>query len=104
MTTDSTSQPVRIGVIGVGQIGKHHLENYQKVPGVEVVAIADIDAAEAQRVAARFGIAHVYTDFRELLRREDIVAVDVCLHNNLHMPARTFTVRSPWPAATPTPS
>ena len=94
MTTDSTSQPVRIGVIGVGQIGKHHLENYQKVPGVEVVAIADIDAAEAQRVAARFGIAHVYTDFRELLRREDIVAVDVCLHNNLHMPVTVAALQA----------
>ena len=27
-----------------------------------------------------------YTDYRELLKRDDIDAVDVCLHNNLHVP------------------
>lgn len=77
---------VKIGVIGVGQIGKHHLENYQSIPEAEIVAIADINAAEAQRVAALYNIPHVYTDFRELLQREDLQAVDVALHNNLHMP------------------
>jgi predicted dehydrogenase len=33
-----------------------------------------------------YGIPDVYTDFHELLKREDVQAVDVCLHNNLHMP------------------
>jgi len=78
--------PVRIGIIGVGQIGKVHLQNYKKIPRVEIVALADIDVAEGKRVSEEFGIPHVYTDFRELLRRDDIQAVDVCLHNNLHMP------------------
>jgi predicted dehydrogenase len=77
---------VRIGVIGVGQIGKRHLERYAQIEGGEVVAIADINAAEVGRVSGVFGIPDAYTDFRELLTRDDIVAVDVCLHNNYHMP------------------
>ncbi len=77
---------IRIGVIGVGQIGKHHLRNYAEIEGAEVVAIADINEAEARRVSEQFGIPNVYTDFRQLLARDDIEAVDVCLHNNLHMP------------------
>ena len=77
---------IRIGVIGVGQIGKYHLNNYQGIEAAEVVAVADIDQVEAQRVSEQFGIPHVYEDFRELLSRDDIEAVDVCLHNNLHMP------------------
>ena len=77
---------VRIGVIGVGQIGKHHLNNYQKIEDAEVVAIADINEVEAKRVGEVYHIPDVYTDFRQLLRREDIEAVDVCLHNNFHMP------------------
>jgi len=81
------SDRVRIGVIGVGQIGKHHLDIYRKqAPDAEIVAIADIRGAEANRVSREYGVPHVYTDFRELLERDDIVAVDVCLHNNLHMP------------------
>lgn len=86
MTGEKHNKTVRIGVIGVGQIGKHHLDNYQQIESAQVVAIADIDTQEAQRVSEHFGIAAVYTDFRELLRRDDIEAVDVCLHNNLHMP------------------
>jgi predicted dehydrogenase len=77
---------VRVGVIGVGQIGKAHVERYKKVPDAELVAVADINEAEAQRVAKMHGIPAAYGDFRQLLARDDIVAVDVCLHNNLHMP------------------
>jgi predicted dehydrogenase len=78
---------VRIGIIGVGQIGKHHLNVYQEqVPDAEIVAVADINEVEANRVSEAYRIPDVYTDFRELLKRDDVEAVDVCLHNNLHMP------------------
>jgi predicted dehydrogenase len=77
---------IRVGVIGVGQIGKHHLNTYVQIDGAKVVAVADIDEAEGQRVASQYDIPHLYTDFRQLLARDDIDAVDVCLHNNYHMP------------------
>ncbi len=79
-----SAEKIRVGVIGVGQIGKHHLDNYQQIEGAEVVAIADVNASEANRVAEVYGIPAVYTNFRELLQRDDIQAVDVCLHNNFH--------------------
>lgn len=90
------TRTVRVGVIGVGQIGKSHLNNYtQKCKGgVEIVAIADINEAEARRVADQFGIPHVYTDFHDLLKRDDIEAVDVCLHNNLHMPVTVAALQA----------
>ncbi len=81
-----TNNTSRVGIIGVGQIGKGHVHTYMGMPHVEIVAIADINEAEARRVAAQNGIANVYTDFRELLARDDIEAVDLCLHNNFHMP------------------
>ena len=79
-------RPIRIGLIGAGQRGQQHLETYQHVPGAEIVAIADINEALAQRVAAQFNIPYVYTDYRKLLQRDDLVAVDICQHNNLHRP------------------
>jgi predicted dehydrogenase len=78
-------EKIKIGFIGVGQIGKRHIERYKKLP-VEIVAIADVDEAEAQRVATENGVPKVFTDFRELLKIDEIQAVDVCLHNNLHSP------------------
>ena len=86
MTAKNRDRKIKIGCIGVGQIGKHHLENYSKIEDAEIVAIADIDEAELKHVAAQYDVPHRYTDFRELLKREDIEAVDVCLHNNLHRP------------------
>jgi predicted dehydrogenase len=88
------SEKIRIGVIGVGQIGKQHLRRYQDVPGADVVAVADINEAEAVRVSEVFGVPDVYTRFRELLARDDIQAVDVCLHNNLHMPVTVAALQA----------
>jgi predicted dehydrogenase len=86
MRKNGDQNTIRVGVIGVGQIGKGHVELYQKIEGAQVIAIADIDEQEVTQVAERYTIPHAFTDFRELLRIEEIDAVDVCLHNNLHMP------------------
>ncbi len=80
------NKTIRIGIVGTGIIGKAHLETYSKMPGVELVAACDINTPELNRVADRFKIPHKYVNFRELLKRKDIDAVDVCLHNNLHAP------------------
>ncbi|MGG4034699.1 Gfo/Idh/MocA family oxidoreductase [Paenibacillus cisolokensis] len=77
---------IRIGIIGVGIIGKVHLDYYAKIEGAEVVAAADLNEAELQSVAEKYHIPHTYTRFQDLLQRDDIDAVDVCLHNNAHAP------------------
>lgn len=77
---------IRLGIIGVGQIGKSHLNTYSKIEDAEVVAASDVNAAELRTVAEQFKIPHTYSSFRDLLKRDDIEAVDVCLHNNLHAP------------------
>src|SRR6266508_4657882 len=82
----SEHRPIRIGLIGAGQRAQQHLEDYQGVVGAEILAIADINEALAQRVAAQFKIPNVHTDYQDLLQRDDIEAVDICLHNNLHRP------------------
>ncbi len=81
-----SQEKVRVGVVGVGQIGRQHLKSYQSVENAHVVAVADINESGAKEAAEQFGIAHVYADFREMLKRDDIEAVDVCLHNNFHSP------------------
>src|SRR5205814_2706370 len=48
----------------------------------------------ARATAEKFSAAHVYTNFRELLRRDDLDAVDVCLHNNLHRPVTELALRA----------
>ncbi len=78
---------VRIGIIGVGQIGKIHLRAYRDIEAVEIVAASDVNESELARVAEEYAIPNTYPEFRWLLERDDIEAVDICLHNNLHAPA-----------------
>ena len=81
------SDKLKIGIIGTGIIGKSHVRNYQSMQNdVEIVAVADINESEAQRVAQEYGIPHVFSDYRDLLKIDEIDSVDVCLPNFLHAP------------------
>jgi predicted dehydrogenase len=80
------SKPVRVGVIGVGFIGKVHLQALSNVPQAQVVAIADIEPVRLAKQAKEFGIEHTYADFREMLAREDLDAVTVATPNDTHAP------------------
>jgi predicted dehydrogenase len=79
-------EAIRVGIIGTGRVGQSRMKTYASLAGARVVACADVNETEARRVAHEHGVAHVYASFRDLLARDDIDAVDVCLHNNFHMP------------------
>ncbi|MFC1453502.1 Gfo/Idh/MocA family protein [Verrucomicrobiota bacterium] len=85
---------IRLGIIGVGQIGKSHIAQYKEIGAAELVAAADVNEAELGSVCDERGIPNRYTDFRKLLERDDLDAVDVCLHNNLHMPVTVEALRA----------
>jgi predicted dehydrogenase len=62
---------VRIGFVGVGGMGQcAHLKNYAVLDTCEVVAIAEIRTSLGQKVAARYGIPHVYSSHEEMLASE----------------------------------
>lgn len=77
---------IRIGIIGTGIIAHQHMEMYSKIPGVKVVAACDLIASKLEAFADKYAIPNRYENFRELLQRDDLDSVDVCLHNNLHAP------------------
>jgi predicted dehydrogenase len=85
---------VRIGVIGCGQIAQQHFKSYQGIPDAEVVACADIKPEAAESSAKAFGIPKVYYNAHEMLEKEELDAVDVCLHNNLHRSATEAVLAS----------
>ncbi len=67
---------IRVGVIGVGYLGKFHAEKYAGMDNVRLVGVADIDRSRAEDVAARFG-SRAFTDYRDLLSRVDAVSIVV---------------------------
>lgn len=69
---------MRVGVIGCGFQGKLHVECLRAIPGVQVVAVADTDAARRDAVARANGVPRQYDDYRELLADGPYDLVTVC--------------------------
>ncbi len=84
----------RIGIIGTGQIAQAHMKKWAEIDEVEIVIVCDIDVVALARAREQFAIPASTTDFRELLKRDDLDAVDVCLHNNLHAPVTVEALRA----------
>ncbi|MBN8617288.1 MAG: inositol 2-dehydrogenase [Anaerolineae bacterium] len=76
---------LRIGVIGAGRIGKVHAETLvQRVPGVEVVAVADVVESAAKELASRLHIPTATADYRDILADTSINAVAICSATDTH--------------------
>ncbi|MGE3508309.1 MAG: Gfo/Idh/MocA family oxidoreductase [Vicinamibacterales bacterium] len=78
---------LRTAAIGVGYLGRHHARILSSLPGVELVAIVDRNAARAEEIAAAAG-TRALTQADELLGRVDAVTVAAPteLHHQLAMP------------------
>lgn len=77
---------LKVAVVGTGLIAtaKHlpALKNLAKI--VDLVAICDVNAEQAQKVAADFGGPKTYTDLATMLERERPDIVDICTPPKLH--------------------
>jgi predicted dehydrogenase len=69
-------KPVRVGVIGVGALGRHHARVYAQLPGVHLVGVHDTSPARAEEVASGHG-TRAFAELRQLLNEVDAVSVAV---------------------------
>ena len=78
---------IRVGVIGVGYLGRFHARIYKDMPGVELVGVVDTDRETADRVAAEYETRALY-DPMALLDEVDVVSVVVptSLHRQVAVP------------------
>ena len=73
------------GIVGCGWVASAHAWGVRSLADdARLVAVADKDEARARELAARFDVPVVTNDYRELLARDDIQAVSVCLPDFLH--------------------
>ena len=73
------------GVIGTGIVGgAWHAHVYHHLPQAQLVAVCDLNEARAREIAERYHVPQVYTDYRELLARDDIAAVSIATPDFAH--------------------
>ena len=82
---------LNIGIIGAGKISELHAYGYLQHPKARIVAVADNRAGIAESRAAEWGAEKYFTDYRDMLKLEEIDAVDIITPHNLH---RQMTVES----------
>ncbi len=75
--------PVRFGVIGLGNMGRHHVRVLSELPEVELVAVADQSDA-ALELVRRSRKVRTYLGYEEMLDRERLDAVVVAVPTSLH--------------------
>ena len=76
---------LRVGVVGVGMMGQHHVRVYSELARegkVELVGIADANFERAKELAKKYGTIP-YADYRDLAR-ENLDAVDIAVPTSLH--------------------
>lgn len=78
---------LRVAVVGVGHLGRHHARILSDLPGAELVAVVDINRPRAQEVATATH-TRALTDYRDLVGQVDAVtlAVPTELHRDMALP------------------
>jgi predicted dehydrogenase len=67
---------LRVAVIGVGHLGKHHARILSSLPDVELVAVVDTNRARAEEIGSAHGVRPLH-DVRDLVGQVDAVTIAV---------------------------
>jgi predicted dehydrogenase len=86
---------MRVGIIGLGFMGGVHLQNWQGIDGVEVVAVCDANPIQKKATQGNLDVSDdelnldgvtIYTEVAAMLEAENLDAVSITLPTHLHKP------------------
>lgn len=75
---------VKVGIVGLGHVSYFHMNAYADHPDAEIVAVCDLNEAQAKAMAERYGVKKYYTDYSEMLNDSEINTVDITTPTFLH--------------------
>ncbi len=83
---DNNSSLLKVGVIGVGSIGRHHARIFSELQDVALIGVVDIDPVQAQEIASKYN-CKAYTDYTEIINNVDAVSIaaPTRLHHRISM-------------------
>ena len=65
---------VRIGVIGVGHLGQHHVKHYKTLDNVELIGVFDVDRERSSEISKKFDVK-VFDDLNSILEEVDALSI-----------------------------
>lgn len=87
---------LRIGIMGAGQESIHsHFPNCLKNSDIaEIAAVCDVNLENAKKAAEQFRVPAYYADHREMLKKENLDMVTICVPNKFHEPLTIDALRA----------
>jgi len=82
----SATHPLRVGIIGGGNIATNHTRGFRMHPEARVDMVAEINPERREWFAREFDIPETVADYRDILARPEIDVVSIALPNFLHAP------------------
>jgi myo-inositol 2-dehydrogenase/D-chiro-inositol 1-dehydrogenase len=76
-------QSLRLGFIGAGEMAMWSVYPSLHFAPIRLEAVCDLDAGKAEIAAEKFGAQYKYTDYRQMIREQDLEAVIVQMHPGL---------------------
>lgn len=89
---DSVVLIMKVGVVGVGNMGQNHARVYSGMNGCELAGIADSDVVRAEKIAQTYG-TKAFTDYKDLIN-EGIEAVSIVVPTVLHKQVASFFIKN----------
>ena len=83
----ASRKKLRIGSVGIGGMGNGHLSAHAANKRVKIVALCDLIPEKCEQAIVRHGLdpkTHIYTDFKEMIEKEKLDAVDIATPNDFH--------------------
>ena len=87
---------IRVAVIGMNGRGRNHIQSLQRIQGVRIVALCDVDTAVLDKVkpTVNGGNVKTYTDLRKLFEDKDVDAVTIATPNHWHSLAAIWALQA----------
>ena len=73
---------VRVGIVGSKFAADFHCDSYSRNEKVEIAAVAAID--NLPEISSKWGIPKTYEDYNEMMEKEKLDLISVCVPNFLH--------------------
>lgn len=89
---DENLKKLRVGVIGCGRISVMHLTSASRLETADLVACCDIKPERATAAAEKYGIK-AYNSYEEMIEKENLDAVHVCLPHYLHAKVSIYAMK-----------
>ena len=80
-------ETVRFGIIGCGNMGRHHAKDITRTENAEITAASDVNESLLLKFSQEFNVSNTFSDYREMLDSSECDAVVVKLPTFLHKEA-----------------